>query len=157
MANPRPLGADELDLMVEAGRAMHAESSYSPMQYSAGRVRKFLRELIEADQFVRVYEADGKVVGGMVGVVMPAWFSDDLCAYDVALYVNRDRRGGRAAILLVRDFVCWAKARGAKQIRPGVTTGVSGSAGAKLYRAMGFEEVGACFVMNVEKSDVLRG
>ena len=149
MPDPRMPRADEVDLMVEMGRAMHAESSHSPLTYDSEKVRDFVNRMLDADQYVRLYESEGKVVGLMLGVVMPAWFSEDLCAYDFALYVNPEKRGGRAAVVLVRDFMRWAKGMGAKQIRPDVSTGDVGKAGSRLYRMLGFEEVGASFVFNV--------
>ena len=138
----------DLDRLIEIGLEMQSESSYRYLTYDPDRVRSFLSGLI-GTQYVRVYEKDGRVVAVMVGVATPAWFSEDMMATDLALFVDKKHRGSMTAIRLIRDFLRWAKDRGVKQIRPGVSTGAVGSAGSRLYEAMGFEAVGTTYVLNV--------
>jgi GNAT superfamily N-acetyltransferase len=138
----------DLDAIVELGLEMHAESSYRDLRFDPGKVRSFMSGLI-VTQYVRVYEKDGQLLGGMAGLITPTWFSDDLSATDIALMVSKEHRGSLIAVRLIKDFVRWATDRGATQIRPGVTTGAVGDAGARLYEALGFEAVGTTYVLNV--------
>jgi len=144
----RDATAYDLDWLVEAGLEMQLESSFSYLTYDPDRVRSVLSGLI-GTQYVRVYEKDGRIVAVMVGVATPAWFSQDMMATDLALFVEKKHRGSMAAIRLIRDFLRWAKDQGVKQIRPGVSTGAVGSAGSRLYEAIGFEAVGTTYVLNV--------
>lgn len=144
----RDATAHDLDWLVEAGLEMQSESSYRYLTYDPDRVRSFLSGLI-GTQYVRVYEKDERIVAGMVGVATPAWFSEDMMATDLALFVEKKHRGSMAAVRLIRDFLRWAKDRGVKQIRPGVSTGAVGSAGSRLYESMDFEAVGTTYVLNV--------
>lgn len=138
----------DLDAIVELGLEMHAESSYRYLQFDQEKVRSFMAGMM-GQQYVRVYEKDGQLLGGMAGMVVQPWFSTDLYAVDVAVFVSQEHRGSMAAVRLIKDFVVWAKECGAKQIRPGVTTGDVGSAGSRLYEALGFEPVGTTFALNV--------
>lgn len=138
---------DDLDSIASLGAVMHAESSFSPMNYDSQKVKKTFSELIEARQFVVVSEHGGAVVGGMAGVCAQTWFGSDMIANDLALFIHPEHRGGLIPVRLIKSFVRWAELAGAKQIRPGVTTG--SLAAEKIYEKLGFAKCGACFVMGV--------
>ena len=84
----------------------------------------------------------------MLGMLVPSWFGRDWTASDLALYLTPEHRGGTTAARLVKAFVTWAQAAGAKQIRPGVSTGQPGAL--NLYAGLGFTPVGQLFCMNLE-------
>lgn len=134
--------------IADLGAAMHATSSFADMDYSAETVERFVHGLIESDQFAVVAEQDGKVFGLMLGAVTESWFGGSKVANDFALYVTPEHRGSSAAVRMVQQFVGWALSRGAKQIRPGVSTG--SATAVRMYERMGFECVGACFVLRAE-------
>lgn len=137
---------DDLPAIVMLGRVMHQESSFAPMNYDMDRVKGTISDLINKSQFVVVAEdTNGEVIGGMAGMVTQSWFGRDMVANDLALFVASDARGGMAAIKMMKAFVHWAKLAGAKQIRPGVTTGHARAE--KLFERLGFARCGASFVM----------
>jgi L-amino acid N-acyltransferase YncA len=137
---------DDLPAIVMLGRVMHQESSFAPMNYDMDCVKGTISDLINKSQFVVVAEdKNGKVIGGMVGMVTQSWFGRDMVANDLALFVASDARGGMAAIKMMKAFIHWAKLAGAKQIRPGVTTGHARAE--KLFQRLGFARCGASFVM----------
>lgn len=137
---------NDLAALAALGRVMHQESTYAPMDYDVDRVKETIGELIDKCQFVVVAEdTNGEVIGGMVGACTQSWFGQDMVANDFALFVHPQQRGGMTAFRLIHAFVEWAKLAGAKQIRPGVTTGHP-MAGA-LFERMGFARCGASYVM----------
>lgn len=137
---------DDLPAIVVLGRVMHEESSFAPMDYDVDRVKETISDLMNKSQFVVVAEdTNGEVIGGMAGMVTQSWFGRDMVANDLALFVASDARGGMAAIKMMKAFVHWAKLAGAKQIRPGVTTGHARAE--KLFERLGFARCGASFVM----------
>lgn len=137
---------DDLPDIVVLGRIMHDESTFAPMDYDVDRVKETIGDLIDKSQFVVVAEGkNGELIGGMAGMVTQSWFGCDMVANDLALFVTRDERGGMAAVKLIKAFVQWAKLAGAKQIRPGVTTGHERAE--KLFERLGFARCGASFVM----------
>lgn len=135
---------EDTEKMAELGADMHAESSYVDMSYCKVKVKHFLRAMIDQGQFVVIAESRGRMVGLMVGSVTRSWFGDDLIANDFALYVVPDQRGKAAAVRLVQRFFGWALENGAKQVRPGVSTGDQKCEA--MYERLGFERVGATFV-----------
>lgn len=137
---------DDLPALAVLGREMHETSSYAPMDYDPERLKETISELMNKSQFVVVAEdTNGEVIGGMAGMVTQSWFGRDMVANDLALFVTGDARGGMAAIKMMKAFVHWAKLAGAKQIRPGVTTGHARAE--KLFERLGFARCGASFVM----------
>lgn len=137
---------DDLPAIAALGRVMHEESSYAPMDYNVDRVKETISDLMNKSQFVVVAEdTNGDVIGGMAGMVTQSWFGEDMVANDLALFIHPNHRGGMLVVRLVKHFATWARLAGAKQIRPGVTTG--SSAAEALYQRLGFARVGAVFCM----------
>jgi len=137
---------DDVQHIVRMGERLHNESSFSSILYSGERVAKISAVLIEYG-FAVVFEKDGAVVGGMLGDVVTPWYSTERMGIDYSLYIEPEHRNGTAAIRMVKMFEDWCISMGAVQIRPGVSTGHK-SAG-KLYRALGYEQVGECFVKQI--------
>jgi hypothetical protein len=104
----RPAALDDLDRLLALGREMHVESSYRSLNFDEQKARMFLMRLM-SDQYVRVYEQDDKILGGMVGMSVQPWFSNDLYAVDIALFISAKHRGSLAAARLIKDFCCLGK------------------------------------------------
>jgi GNAT superfamily N-acetyltransferase len=138
---------EDVPELVELGRQMHAEASrLNKLRYVPGKVFVQLSSMIGADHcFVRVVEEDGRLVGGLVAAVEPHWFSTDLLAYDMALFMRPDKRGGLAAAQLAKQYTEWAKERGAVVIQMGISTGVRLEATSALLERVGFKPAGFLF------------
>lgn len=137
---------NDLPDLVVLGRQLHQESTFSAMDYDGEIVKESLADLINKNQFVVVAEdINGIVVGVMAGSVNQSWFGNDLIASDLVLLIRKDRRGGVIAVRLIQHFVHWAKLAGAKQIRPGVTTGNKNAEA--LYERLGFQRCGSTYFM----------
>lgn len=132
--------------IVDLLASLHIITSFEPVDFSEFKAKKAIESFIDGDQFVRVIDVDGAIVGVMIGIIFPTWFGSDLIAVDVAWYVKPENRGF-ASVRLVKDFVDWAKLKGAKQVRPGISTG--DKAGVKIYQKMGFKALGESFYLNV--------
>lgn len=143
--------ADVADL-VDLARDMHEDSSFAPLQFDPDKLTETLAVMIRHGHGVFVAELRGEIVGAIVGYLDSPIFSRDKVAYEHALYVSPEHRSGHLAISLVSAFADWAKQVGAKQIRPGVTTGPVGGGACKLYRAMGFTPVGETFLRNLHEN-----
>ncbi|OZB46485.1 MAG: hypothetical protein B7X60_08535 [Polynucleobacter sp. 39-45-136] len=137
---------NDLPDLVMLGKQLHQESTFSTMDYDGEIVKQSLTDLINKNQFVVVTEdINGIVIGVMAGSVTQSWFGNDLIASDLVLLVRQDRRGGLIAHRLIQHFVHWAKLAGAKQIRPGVTTG--NESAQALYERLGFKRCGSTYFM----------
>lgn len=140
----RPATLDDLPRLLALGRAMHAESRYSVLSYSADKVLDMLM-LVMQRGLVLVAERDGHVIGGFAGIVEPHWFSTDLIATDLALFVEPGKRGGFAAAALVGGFLDWAEQRGAKMTDILINTGVRIEATASLFERLGGRNAGLIY------------
>lgn len=137
---------DDIGKIINLGREIHDESTFSGMDYSGDIVRQTLTNLINERQFVVIAEdLDGAVIGAMIGYASMSWFGKDYVANDLSLAVRGDRRGGFIAYNLVKHFVKWARLAGAKQIRPSVATGNRNAD--SLYERLGFERCGSTYLM----------
>lgn len=137
---------NDLPELVVLGRQLHQESTYSSMDYDDEIVKETLTDLMNKNQFVVVAEdINRSVVGVMAGSVRESWFGKDLIANDLVLLIRKDLRGGLIAYRLIKNFVLWAKLAGAKQIRPGITTGNENAD--TLYERLGFKRCGSTYFM----------
>lgn len=143
----RPATVDDVPQLVTLGEQMHAESPrFSRMTFDAEKLAAFLASAVNAPHMlVLVAERGGEVVGGFVGLVVEHWFSRDLMATDLALFVDQRKRGGIVASRMVRDYLDWADEKGAKLVQIGITTGVQQLQTERLYEALGLSRCGSIY------------
>lgn len=144
----RPATANDVPVLVELGRAMHAVSSYAHISYNADKVRHSLIDLINGQGVVFAAERAGRVIGGLAGYVTPYWFSDELLGMDLTLLIDPASKNGITALRLIAAFEYWCKAKQARQMKLGITTGIHVEATEKLYDVAGLKRDG--IVMKVE-------
>lgn len=132
----RPATLQDIPRLVALGAVMHAESRYARMRYNSAKLEQMLRLVLERG-FLMIAEREGEVIGGFAGVCEPHWFSDDLIATDLGLFVEPGKRGGLAAYWLVDAFLTWANERGASIIDILVNTGVRTEQTTELLKRLG--------------------
>ena len=140
--------ATEQDIpkLVEMGQALHDESTYKHVEYSPERVAETCRLMI-ANGFLVVAEKDGEVIGVMMGDVYVPWYTTERMGIDYTLYIMPEHRNGLIAVKMIKRFEQWCIAMGAKQIRPGIGTGVKGAE--RLYKALGYVVSGEQFLKDI--------
>jgi L-amino acid N-acyltransferase YncA len=137
---------DDLPAISHMGREMHGASGFAGLDYDEDAVKATFARMIDQKQFVAVAENNGQIIGGMAGRVEKTWFGADSVAVDVALFVMPDQRGAMRAVEMINAFVHWSRLAGARQVRPGVTTGSIEAE--KLYTQLGFARCGAQFMLD---------
>lgn len=140
---------EDIPRLVELGQLLHDTSSYASAGINPEKIATLLGQLIDGLGVVFVAEVGGEVVGGFAGAITEQWFSDDLIAFDYSLFIEPSKRQGLTALKLILAFQNWAKAKGAKEIRMGITTGMNVEGTSRLYRHLGFEYVGPLFHMEI--------
>lgn len=136
----------DIQKLVEMGQALHDESTYKHVTYSPERVAETCR-LMMTSGFIVVSEKEGEVVGVMMGDVYMPWYTAERMGIDFVLYITPEHRSGLMAIKMIKRFEEWCIAMGAKQIRPGIGTGVKGAE--RLYQALGYKSVGEWFLKDI--------
>jgi len=120
---------------------------FSRLGYSPDRCRELLAGLSGSPQgLVLVAEQDGVIVGALLGLASRHFFSDDITASELAVYVAPDARGGSAAGKLIRQFEGWAAEQGAVDIVLGISTEVHADRTAQLYERLGYTPSGISLV-----------
>lgn len=147
MTRIRQIEEGDIAEVLAAGREHIAASNYAPMGFDDEKAALFIRHLMENGMAIVAVDGD-RIVGGLLGDVIAPWYSAHRMGIEHVLYVRPDCRGGRAALMLVQAWAKWCWAAGAKQLRPGVSTGCD-QAGV-FYERLGFKRAGALYVMDEE-------
>jgi GNAT superfamily N-acetyltransferase len=131
------------------GQLLHDESSYAAIPYRVEKVEALMRNLALGSGVVFIVRRGGEIVGGIAGAVAEHWFSDELHGFEFSFFLRPDARNGFTAIKLMNAFRLWCKARGAKSLRMGITTGIHEESTGQLYRMQGFKDAGTLFQLEV--------
>ena len=140
---------DDAPEIAALGLLLHASSSYAGIPYRSDKVEALMRSLAGGAGVVFVVRVDGAIVGGIAGGVTEHWFSDELLGYEYSFFIRPDASNAFAAIKLVTAFRIWCKARGAKKLRMGITTGIHEHNTGEFYRLIGFKDAGNLFQLEV--------
>jgi GNAT superfamily N-acetyltransferase len=135
----------DVPAIVEIGAVLHCTSVYRDIAFNRDKVADLMRSLINGAGVVFVAERDGVVVGGMAGGVTAHWFSDELVGFEYSFFVLPEARHGLIATKLLLAMKAWCKAKGAKTLRIGITTGINVEGTSRFYRHMGFVDAGNLF------------
>lgn len=143
----RAATADDVEELVELGRVMAFESPrFSKLPYNSEKVRALLhRQLENPLGLVLVVEQAGELIGVFLGGAADHWACEGLVAFDLALFVLPNHRGGTAAARLLCGYRSWARLIGAAMATAGISTQVHPEESARLYRGLGFREIGPIF------------
>lgn len=130
--------------VIAIARQFHEESPvHGRFPFDEGTVRRLLDNALGQPNWLpAVCLDDGKIIGIMLLFHMPMFFGPASEVGDLAFYVVPDRRGGRAAMLLLEYGERWAADVGAVVVRLGVTTGIRDVAVSRFLERCGFKPVG---------------
>jgi len=139
----REMRPEDVGVCTVLGMQLHQEGYFSDLDFDKNKMFSVWQQ-IEQDNFCGFVAVDknGDIAGLFVGLVCEHWFGKDLLASDLTLYVTPFYRGTSAAMRLLKAYEKWAKAKGAKVISLGVSTGITAERTGKFYERMGFNDVG---------------
>ena len=141
----RPAETRDLNAIITLAKEMHQEGLYKDIPFNS---EVFIRTVSHCmrDGFAWVGEKDGLVVCGMLATVGEYFFSNAKLTNDLGLFVSKDHRKSRLALLLLKEYVSWGKNMGASEITMGSTNGHQGTGLKKfLENSLGFEYVGEIY------------
>jgi hypothetical protein len=102
---------EDLEALMPLAREAHLQSIFAGMEMNEAAVQRSFVTSIQFDVcFAKVIEKDGAVLGGLVGLVTENHFGIR-CAVDLFNY----SKGGTD--LLIKSFMGWSEARGARFVR----------------------------------------
>lgn len=132
----------DADAIVAMARS-NMEDTRPSLTFNEGRCRQTIRNYLEhADPTIFVAESEGDVLGMLVCNFYEHRAADGLYATQEVLFVRPDKRGTRAAALLMKELIAWAEALGANEIIGGNDNSFNSERTAKFLGHFGFERVG---------------
>ena len=135
----RPYQTTDFKRAMALGHLMHKESYYQFLEMSEDKVFDLFEMTIGHDDYhFTVAEKDGEIVGFMYGLKHPHFFSHDLVAGELFLYVRQDLRGSMIGVRLIRGFTDWAKKQNVKFAQIGLSTNINTDRSSTLLERMGF-------------------
>ena len=141
----RPAEIKDINRIVALGKEMHQEGLYKDIRFDS---QKFVSTISYCmrEGFAWVGEKDGLVVCGMLAGIQEYFFSTEKLTNDFGLFVSKEYRKSRLALLLIKQYVNWEKQMGVSEITMGSTNGHQGSGLKKfLEKSLGFECVGEIY------------
>jgi len=151
MSGIRRATSNDLDHLLILLKDLHAESVYSNIPIDENRLKSFASACIIDPSYIWiVYENVGSQIDGfLLGYVRPYFFSNELGAWDVALYVRPARRGSMIAFRLWREFKARATALGARTMWLGTSAGIAPARTQKFYTGLGMVELGTLYRLSL--------
>jgi GNAT superfamily N-acetyltransferase len=118
-----------------------AESSFNNNTIDIPKVLQYLNH---KDVFVKTWGTP--IHGIFIGCINRPWFSNDIHATDLLLYVMPEYRGKAGKVVKsLLEFERWAKDKGCNQLRTYTTYEGSSDIADKLYNRLGYSRMGSCF------------
>ena len=128
------------------GKKMHLESEFSELDWNENKVLNWLHTNTESSQrFVYCAYDDGVLVGVFIGSISRFYFGDDQLASDLLWYVDKDYRGTRVGVRLLKEFKKWATEKNVNRIQVGISSGLSMDRTGALLEKMGFTQIGGLY------------
>jgi len=139
----------DISKVVDLGEIMHGESVFSKYDFDKYYLHHYTKNAIEnPDRFgVFVNDVDDEIIGMICGFITPHYFSPEVkVAHDFLTYVHPSKRGGTAAVRLVKRYEDWAKAVGAKEVKFGISAGIDNERAEKFYSGLGYVRSATIFM-----------
>jgi GNAT superfamily N-acetyltransferase len=134
--------ADEEDVFVALARLMLAES-YPDQAFSEKVARETYRRYLETAHPTFLFaDQGGEVVGVLQASISSYDFADGIYTTLCGTFVHPDKRGTRAAALLISAFTRWSDRLGADESTGGNDNNLTTERTTRLMSHFGFEPVG---------------
>lgn len=153
MAVRRAETKNDIDRVIELGAVMHAESAYKEYPCDIEHLKKYSRSFEEQPEEFAAFmnEEDGDITAVVAGYLAPLYFDPKTkFAYDFLLYSKPEKRGGPAAVRLMKAFEKWSRDSGASAVVMGVTAGIADETACKFYTRLGYKNSGALFSKEID-------
>ena len=145
----RPAETKDAEKIVDLGQVMHEESVFSDHQLDRDHLISYAFNAIRDPKnfgFFVNEDDDGEINGAVLGYIGSHYFAPKVkVAYDFINYVHPSKRGGIAAVRLLKKYEEWAKKAGASEIVFGVSAGINNDRAEKFYRGLGYAQSAVIF------------
>lgn len=134
---------DDEDAFVGLARVGVAES-YPDLTFNEARAREeFAGYLATAHPTIFLAKQDGEVIGGVKAGISAVPYVDAIYTTLYSVFIRPDKRGTRAAAMLIAEFCRWSDGLGAVESTGGNDNNLTTERTTRLLGHFGFEPVGA--------------
>lgn len=150
MLKIRPADPQDADQLLALGERFFEFSQFSGfVAFDSAGCKESVLSIIR-DGIAYVAEIDGEIIGGILGVIVPVWFSPrHVVAAELGWWIDEQYRGGRAGVMLLRAFEGAAKVAGAVAVSMSdLSAGGTWPAG-RLFEKLGYSVVERCQMKGV--------
>jgi GNAT superfamily N-acetyltransferase len=126
---------------------LHHESVFSSISIDQSKLDFLVDTFLKHPRHVwLLYDSgDGRIEGLIMGYINEHFFSTELGAWDLAVFVRPERRGSMVAFRLFSEFRKWAATNGSKTPWLGTSARIKPARTRKFYTGLGMEEVGTLY------------
>lgn len=133
---------NDAEIVCEMARR-NIEETRPDMEFDLDRChRSYVSYLETAEPTIFVCEDKGQVIGFTLSSLNAYRAATGLYTTQEVLYVVPEKRGSRAAVLLMKNLIAWSQMLGAKEIIGGNDNQFKSDRTARFLSHFGFEEVG---------------
>ena len=129
---------DILDLSILSKQfAKEAKQNGYNLSFKQDRfVDSFMAVVKNPDYYYLVAEVEGEATGFFLGAIYRPMFSEDIIAAEMFWWIDKEHRGRKVAVSMLKSFEDWAKEAGATQVNVSDLQGVKNLD--KLYERLGY-------------------
>jgi GNAT superfamily N-acetyltransferase len=134
----------EFSRIKELFPAIQAETRYKDFSINYEKLENLYYNQFDENPIIKVFYAlDGdELVGFGAFVITAHYFTDELIASDIIVYVRPERRGSSAAVKILKNYILWADQQKATHITLGISTGIHPEKTQAFYERLGFKTIG---------------
>ena len=140
----RAANSNDIPVILNLAQQLHDESSYQVFTFDKEYIEKNIKKIMESGA-VFLAEKNDVVIGGFMGGITSLWHSPDKVGFDYTFFIQKEHRQGIIALKLIYAFEHWCKAKGAKFIQLGITTGINTEGTAQFYESLGYHVQGPLY------------
>ena len=144
MITVRRAGVEDAPALLSLGRMMREESLIPYPEIDEDAFRGTVSLL--GDGYLMVIAEDDGPIGMLTAMPSQYVFARVIYAIHDVFFVRPDKRGSRAAFLLVQMFEDWAQEIGATRGVLGVHTGLTMETTGRFYEKLGYRHIGGSFI-----------
>lgn len=139
---------EDLEQLLDISEQMHQEAPhFKNKKFDRSKMSKILlaTKTHPNKMFLTYSKNNGVIEGGILGRISEQYFSDELVAGDMAMFVKPEHRGSILFVRLFKNFEKWSKDNKATSIVIGHTTGINMDKVQGMYTRLGYNTMGYVF------------
>jgi len=139
---------EDLQQLLDISEQMHQEAPhFKNKKFDRSKMSKILlaTKTHSNRMFLTYSKNNGVIEGGILGRISEQYFSDELTASDMAMFVKPEHRGSILFVRLFKNFEKWSKDNKATSIVIGHTTGINMDKVQGMYTRLGYNSMGYVF------------